>query len=139
MKVTSHKLLILLSNFVAFPCKMKGEFDIISIAVVHVLSVHNTIILLLRYTRTSLIVSQNSQECETQSILNKTILKTSLNNSSQSPKNGFYPQHNPQWRQYMYGQVVSAWNTCNYCNLNPCPNSLLNLFSVALSLTPWPH
>ena len=39
----------------------------------------------------------------------------------------------------MYGRVVTAWNTCNYCNLNPSPNSLLNLFSVALSLTPWPH
>lgn len=58
-KVTSNKLLILLSNLLAFPCKVKGEFDIISsIAVVHVLFVHNTIILLIRYTRISLIVSQ---------------------------------------------------------------------------------
>ena len=62
LKVTSNKLLILLSNFLAFPCKMKGEFDITSsIAVVHdmyiVLLVHNTIILLIRYTRISLIVS----------------------------------------------------------------------------------
>ena len=46
-KVTSNKHLILLSNFLAFPCKMKGEFDVISTAVVHVLSVHNTIMLLL--------------------------------------------------------------------------------------------
>ena len=57
-KITSNKLLILLSNFLAFLCKMKGEFDIISIAVVHVLSVHNTINLLMGYTRISLIVSQ---------------------------------------------------------------------------------
>ena len=58
VKVTSNKLLILLSNFLAFPCKVKGEFDIISIAVVHVLLVHNTIILVICYTTISLTVSQ---------------------------------------------------------------------------------